>query len=295
MLVTDSSGTIHEVSLREGRTLRSFKLAGQVPARPDGALVVSPDGSHFAGIGTEGDLRIWNRADGSLAHVFKGPVGGPPVFSPDGATVAVSGSRGPAEEGGLTFVSVATGAITRELSAPLPIVLVAISPDGSQVAAMDFLWSVHLYAAGARRPTKTFAPLGARPSGDVGFMARPEVLRYSADGARLAVGAGVLKIVRLSDLSASGPVKAPGRVLDPGLHRIFSVDRSHLAPPLQAADVTTGARAWQAGGPSFRRHRGARRDADRPRSADPGGRVLARRAAPRVGRRGPQRAAVAPR
>ena len=151
-------------------------------------IIFSPDGSPIATASKDGNVRIWDAADGSPIRTLTGHRGGVNsiAFSPDGALLA-SGS----DDRTAKLWNVTDGSLVRTLFPLMEsrVVEVEFSPDGSLVALGGNRCVVELRRVPMGILSRTIVPLGCapgNPGGSVDFWG----LEFGNDGSRVLTGDG---------------------------------------------------------------------------------------------------------
>jgi len=151
-------------------------------------IIYSPDGSLIATASKDGNVRLWDAANGSSVRTISGHNGGVNsiAFSPDGALLA-SGS----DDRTAKLWNVADGSLVRTLFPLMEsrVVEVEFSPDGSLLALGGNRCVVELRRVPMGILSRTIVPLGCapgNPGGSVDFWG----LEFSNDGSRVLTGDG---------------------------------------------------------------------------------------------------------
>ena len=151
-------------------------------------IVYSPDGSLIATASKDGNVRLWDAADGSPIRTHSGHGGGVNsiAFSPDGALLA-SGS----DDRTAKLWNVADGSLVRTLFPLMEsrVVEVEFSPDGSLLALGGNRCVVELRRVPSGILSRTIVPLGCA-SGNAGGSVEFWGLEFNQDGSRILTGDG---------------------------------------------------------------------------------------------------------
>ncbi|MFJ6782875.1 WD40 repeat domain-containing protein [Streptomyces yangpuensis] len=211
------------------------------------ALAFSPDGHTLASGGADGTVRFWDTATGKQTGLTEHE---DPVlhlaYSGDGSTLV--GITGGSESmgGELWLADAATGAVRTRLPGQFASDI-AVHPSNGSFAVADGAGSVHTYeaATGAMTSQATVTP----------STSWVDALRYSPDGAWLAVSAGAL--VRLWDAQNPAP-RAMSALVSPEFMKMdkrfttFAASRVVLFSPDSQTVITPGAldgcRLWEVNG-----------------------------------------------
>jgi WD40 repeat protein len=224
-----ADGVVRMYDLRNGQEVLGLKGPGAV-----GGVAINSKGTHIA-IALrqqgEGDLvRLYNARTGREVFVLKGPASRleAPVFSPDGARIAVTGT-----DGVVRVYEVQTGQEVLALKAPTQLWAPLFSPDGACIAAWPVRWAkddlVRVYSARTGQEVFALKGLTALPG-----------LAFSPDGALIA-GPGLGGVLRVYDARTGQQtlvLKAPDSLSAPA----FSPDGAHIA----AAGVDNRVRVFDA-------------------------------------------------
>ena len=151
-------------------------------------LIYSPDGSLIATASKDGNVRLWDAADGSPVRTLSGHGGGVNsiAFSPDGALLA-SGS----DDRTAKLWNIGDGSLVRTLFPLMEsrVVEVEFSPDGALLALGGNRCVVELRRVPIGILSRTIVPLGCapgNPGGSVDFWG----LEFSHEGTRVLTGDG---------------------------------------------------------------------------------------------------------
>jgi WD40 repeat protein/predicted Ser/Thr protein kinase len=155
LVLRGHTGTVTQLAFTEdGRRLGSLSEDGTArvwEADPQASLpalrghskavypvAYSPDGRWLASGGWDGEVRLWDARTGDACAALRHPYVvrvRALAFSPDGSWLVAGGD----EDGRLRLWDVATGKLRKELPGPGgPILAVAVSPDGAQIAAVGW-------------------------------------------------------------------------------------------------------------------------------------------------------------
>ncbi len=193
-------------------------------------LAFSPDGAHIAAAYADNLVRVWNVATGLVEHTLTGHTFfvDSVAWSPDGARLA-SGSW----DDTIRTWNAATGALEHVLLGHTNIVRdLDFSPDGALLASGSWDASVRLWdaASGAPGPVFTSPSPGA-----------VNALRYTADGARLALG-GIGAGGFVLSMTGAGVLATVGHHRGNVISLALSAGQTRLASGSSDTDV----RVWDA-------------------------------------------------
>ena len=174
------------------------------------AVAVAPDGTWLAATGTDGAVRIWDMATGTLTRALTGNPGlvGAVAISPDGAWLATAPR---VLSGRVQIWDAATGTPASRLPGRLSMVRsVAVSPDGAWLATIASLSrKVRIRSVATGAVTRTL----------VSHLGRMRAVAISPDGTMLAIArseaASVLREAEEDDAAGEAPVgEYPVRIWD---------------------------------------------------------------------------------
>jgi WD40 repeat protein/serine/threonine protein kinase len=150
--------------------------APSAPSRLQNTARFAPDGAQIAGIGMDGQVRIWETASGELRASWSSheASGTDICFSPDGKFVASVGY-----DGLLLIHDAASGNVRHRMVHGKPWTSVDCAPDSRHVASGGFDTSFRIWDAITGELVRA---IPGPPS------LAPTVVRYSPDGRMLAVG-----------------------------------------------------------------------------------------------------------
>ena len=175
-------------SYSENALLSASQIAINGHEGPVTDIVYSPDGSLIATASKDGNVRLWDAADGSPVRTLSGHGGGVNsiAFSPDGALLA-SGS----DDRTAKLWNVADGSLVRTLFPLMEsrVVEVEFSPDGSLLALGGNRCVVELRRVPSGILSRTIVPLGCAP-GNAGGSVEFWGLEFNQDGSRILTGDG---------------------------------------------------------------------------------------------------------
>lgn len=211
------------------------------------ALAFSPDGRTLASGGADGTVRFWDTTTGKQARLTEHE---DPVthlaYSGDGSTLVGITRASESMAGELWLADAATGTVRKRLPGQF-VGDIAVHPSNGSFAVADPEGSVHTYDAATGAMTSQAA---VTPS-----TSWVEGLRYSPDGAWLAVSAGAL--VRLWDAQNPAP-RAMSALVSPEFMKMdkrfttFAASRVVLFSPDSRTVITPGAlegcRLWEVNG-----------------------------------------------
>ncbi|MEV7591958.1 hypothetical protein AB0O42_16860 [Streptomyces sp. NPDC089922] len=211
------------------------------------ALAFSPDGRILASGGADRTVRFWDTATGKQTRLTEHE---DPVlnlaYSADGSTLVGITRASESMTGELWLADAATGTVRKRLPGAF-VGTIAVHPSNGSFAVADVEGAVHTYeaATGALTSQATVTP----------STSSVDALRYSPDGAWLAVSAGAL--VRLWDAQNPAP-RAMSALVSPEFMKMdqrfttFAANKVVLFSPDSQTVITPGAldgcRLWEVSG-----------------------------------------------
>ena len=164
-----------------------LRIEAMAHTAPVARLATDASGRTLASVSDDKTLRLWDLADGALRAVLRPPIATEAegelyavALTPDGARAFAAGYTGAAWDGSFciyVFDARAGTLIARLPGLPAPVQHLAISPDGTQLAA----------ALGGRAGVRVWDARNGRPAfEDTGFTGPARMVAFSPAGERLA-------------------------------------------------------------------------------------------------------------